>query len=199
MLLRWSHTQGIAPRGAFGTMKAWSPLPAAMPIWVAPTSVIAGDVTIGEESSVWHHAVLRGDMDAIIVGRQSNVQDNCVVHTDEGSPTRIGDRVVVGHGAIVHGCTIGDEVTVGMGAIVMTGAVVGAGSYLGGGTVITEDAKIPPRSVVVGVPGKVLKPAPEDLVERTRRGALGYIEMARRSLPERAAMRGDPAKRLPRS
>lgn len=158
-----------------------------MPHWVAPTAVITGPVTLGEESSVWHHAVLRADYEPITLGRQSNVQDNCVVHTDEGLPTRIGDRVVVGHGAIIHACTIGDDVTVGMGAIVMNGAEVGAGSYVGGGTVITEFMKVSPRSIVVGVPGRVVKPATEEHVARTRRGALGYVELARRSLPERKA------------
>jgi carbonic anhydrase/acetyltransferase-like protein (isoleucine patch superfamily) len=171
---------------------------ASMPIWVAPTAVIAGDVSIGEGSSVWHHAVLRGDMDAIRIGAQSNVQDNAVVHTDEGMPATIGDRVVVGHGAIVHACTIGDEVTVGMGAIVMSGAQVGAGSYIGGGAVLTEGMVVPPRSIVVGVPAKVLKPATEEHVARTRRGALGYVEAARQQLPAWPPMVGDPALRLRR-
>lgn len=158
-----------------------------------------GDVTVGDESSVWPNAVLRGDMDAIVIGRQSNIQDNCTVHCDEGFPARIGDRVVVGHGAIVHGATIEDEVTVGMGAIVMTGAHVGAGSYIGGGAVLTENLKVPPRSVVVGVPAKVIKATTEELVARTRRGALGYVEAARQQLPAWPPLRGDPEHRVRRA
>lgn len=158
-----------------------------------------GDVTVGDESSVWPNAVLRGDMDAIVIGRQSNIQDNCTVHCDEGFPARIGDRVVVGHGAIVHGATIEDEVTVGMGAIVMTGAHVGAGSYIGGGAVLTENFQVPPRSVVVGVPAKVIKATTEELVARTRRGALGYVEAARQQLPAWPPLLGDPEHRVRRA
>jgi carbonic anhydrase/acetyltransferase-like protein (isoleucine patch superfamily) len=165
-------------------------------IWLAPTAVITGDVTVGDESSVWHHAVLRGDMDAIVVGKQTNIQDNCVVHTDEGFPTRIGNRVVVGHGAIVHGCVIEDECTVGMGAIVMTGAHVGTQSYIGGGAVLTEGMKVPPRSIVLGVPAKVVKPASPEHLQRIERGWRGYVEIARQQLPAWPPMVGDPAHRV---
>lgn len=165
-------------------------------IWVAPTAVIAGDVTIGDESSVWHHAVLRGDLDAIVIGKQSNVQDNCVVHVDEGQPARIGDRVVVGHGAIVHGCTIEDECTIGMGAILMTGAHIGSQSYVGGGAVVTENMKVPPRSIVLGVPAKVVKPASEEHLRRIQRGWSGYVELAKRQLPAWEPMRGNPEDRV---
>lgn len=167
-----------------------------MPIWVAPTAVITGDVAIGEESSVWHHAVLRGDMDAIVIGRQSNVQDNAVIHCDTDFPARLGDRVVVGHGAIVHGAVVEDECTVGMGSVVMTGAHIGTGSFLGGGAVVPENMKVPPRSVVVGVPAKVLKPVDDALLARIRGGALGYVDTARQSLPAREPLRGDAARRV---
>jgi carbonic anhydrase/acetyltransferase-like protein (isoleucine patch superfamily) len=179
-------------------MKGWVRLAAAM-IWVAPTAVIAGDVTIGDESSVWHHAVLRGDEDAIVIGKQSNIQDNCVVHVDLGMPTRIGDRVVVGHGAIVHGCTIEDEVTVGMGSIVMTGAHIGSQSFLGGGTVVPEGMKIPPRSIVVGVPAKVIKPATDEHVRRITDGARTYVGLARAQLPSWPPMQGRAEDRVKRA
>ena len=168
-------------------------------IWVAPTAVIVGDVTIGDQSSVWHHAVLRGDDDAIVVGRQSNVQDNCVVHADRDFPARIGDRVVVGHGAIVHGCTIEDECTVGMGSVVMTGAHIGTNSYIGGGAVVPEGMKVPPRSIVLGVPAKVVKQATDEHVARIRRGVEAYLKLAPAQLPAWPAMQGNPEHRVERS
>lgn len=165
-------------------------------IWLAPTAVIAGDVTIGDESSVWHHAVLRGDEDAVVIGRQSNIQDNCVVHVDKGFPTRIGDRVVVGHGAIVHGCTVEDEVTVGMGAVLMTGCHVGTQSFVGGGAVVTEGMNVPARSIVVGVPAKVVKQAGPEHLERIQSGWKTYLALARAQLPGWPPMKGDPAHRV---
>lgn len=167
-------------------------------IWVAPSAVIVGDVTIGEESSVWHHAVLRGDLDAIEVGEATNIQEHCVVHVDEGRPARIGSRVVVGHGAIVHGCTIEDECTIGMGAIVMTGARIGTQSFVGGGAVVTEGMEVPPRSIVLGVPARVAKPAAQEHLARIERGWRGYVELARAQMPARPALKGSPERRVRR-
>src|SRR5712691_9447415 len=99
-------------------------------IFVAPTAVLVGDVTIEEGASIWHGAVLRGDFDAISIGRDSNVQDNVVVHVDRGMPAKIGERVTVGHGAIVHGCTVGDDCLVGMNATINSGAMIGRGSLV---------------------------------------------------------------------
>ncbi|HEV8359134.1 MAG TPA: gamma carbonic anhydrase family protein [Candidatus Thermoplasmatota archaeon] len=164
-------------------------------IWVAPTAVIAGDVTVGDESSLWHHTVLRGDEDAIVVGKQSNLQDGCVVHEDRGTPTRIGDRVTVGHGAVIHGCTLEDEVTVGMGAIVTSGARVGTQSFIAAGAVIPEGMAIPARSIALGVPAKV-KPASAEHLARIDNGWRTYLALARAQLPAWPAMQGDAEHRV---
>ncbi len=130
--------------------------------FVADNAVIAGDVTLGERASVWFGCVLRSEVESITIGAESNVQDLTVVHTDPGSPVVLGDRVSVGHRAVLHGCTIEDDVLVGMGAIVLNGAVVGRGSLIGAGAVVTQGMRVPPGSVVVGVPAKVIdRPAPE--------------------------------------
>ena len=115
-----------------------------------------GDVEIGEESSIWMCAVLRGDVHAIRVGRRTNIQDGTIVHVMTGThPTTIGDHVTVGHGAIVHGCTIESQCLVGMGAILLDGAHIGAGSVVAAGTLIVENVRVPPKSLVMGSPGKV--------------------------------------------
>lgn len=149
-------------------------------VFIAENATLLGDVTIGDRSGVWFGAVLRGDRDRIVIGAGSNVQDNATVHGSTGFPTLIGDRVSIGHGAIIHGCTISDEVLVGMGAIVMNGAVVGEGSIIGAGAVVTEGKVIPPGSVVLGVPGKIVKEVDEAQREHIRENAKVYVEMAGR-------------------
>ena len=124
--------------------------------FIDDSAQVIGDVDIGEESSVWMCAVLRGDVHWIRVGRRSNVQDGAIVHAMTGThPTTIGDDVTIGHGAIVHGCTIDNGCLIGMGAIVLNGAHVGAGAMVAAGTLLVEDMKVPPRSLVMGNPGKV--------------------------------------------
>ncbi|MDD1661971.1 MAG: gamma carbonic anhydrase family protein [Methanomicrobiales archaeon] len=147
--------------------------------FVAPTATVTGDVTLGEETGIWFGAVLRGDRDRIEIGACSNVQDNAVVHTSSGYPARIGREVSVGHGAILHGCTIGDRVLVGMGAIVMNGAVVGEDSIIAAGAVVTEGTVIPPGSVVMGVPAKVVKEITPVQKEGIRKNAERYIGLAK--------------------
>jgi carbonic anhydrase/acetyltransferase-like protein (isoleucine patch superfamily) len=149
------------------------------PVFVAPTATVTGDVTLGEETGIWFGAVLRGDRDRIEIGAGSNVQDNAVVHTSRGFPARIGREVSVGHGAILHGCTIGDRVLVGMGAIVMNGAVVGEDTIIAAGAVVTEGTVIPPGSVVMGVPGKVVKEITPVQKENIRKNAGSFIELAK--------------------
>jgi carbonic anhydrase/acetyltransferase-like protein (isoleucine patch superfamily) len=127
------------------------------PVFLAPGSHLIGHVHLEAEASVWFNAVLRGDEDEIRVGFRTNLQDGVVVHTDPGMPCDIGRDVTVGHNAVVHGCRIGDTVLVGMGAIVLTGAVVGEGSILAAGTLVTSRAVIPPRSMVMGAPGRVVR------------------------------------------
>jgi carbonic anhydrase/acetyltransferase-like protein (isoleucine patch superfamily) len=146
---------------------------------VAPTATVIGDVTLGEETGIWFGAVLRGDRDRIVIGAGSNIQDNAVVHTSRGFPARVGREVSVGHGAILHGCTIHDRVLVGMGAIVMNGAVVGEETIIAAGAVVTEGTVIPPGSVVMGVPAKVVKQATAGQREGIRKNAESYIELAK--------------------
>lgn len=127
--------------------------------YVDQSAQVIGDVQIGAESSVWMNAVVRGDVHWIRIGDRSNVQDGTVVHVMNGThPTTIGNDVTIGHGAIVHGCTLGDRVLVGMGAILLNGATVGADSIVAAGTLLTEETRIPPRSLVMGSPGKVRRP-----------------------------------------
>ena len=127
---------------------------------------VIGNVTLGARVSVWPTAVIRGDSDAITIGEDSNVQDGTVIHVDPGVPCTIGARVAIGHRAVVHGATVGDDCLIGMGAIVLNGVVVGSGSIVGAGAVCREGMEIPPNSLVVGVPAKVIRPTRE--IERER-------------------------------
>jgi len=147
--------------------------------FVAAHACLIGNVTIGAESSVWFHAVIRGDREAIRIGRQTNVQDLCMLHADPGIPCTLGNRVSVGHTAIVHGATVEDDVLIGMRAVVMNRARIGAGSIIGVGAVVTEDTEIPPGSVVIGVPGKVKRQAEPRDRKRIRHAADYYVELAR--------------------
>ena len=126
--------------------------------YIDPSAQVIGDVEIGEESSVWMNVVMRGDVNHIRLGRRSNVQDGTIVHVmNEAHPTMIGDEVTIGHGAIVHGCTIEDRVLIGMGAILLNGVRVGSDSIVAAGSLVPEDVVIPPRSLAVGSPAKVRK------------------------------------------
>jgi len=149
-----------------------------VPLFAAGNATIIGDVTIGKQVGVWFGAVIRADKDRIVIGDRSNIQDNCVVHTSKGNPVILGTDVSVGHGAILHGCTIGNRVLVGMGSIVLNGAMVGEGSVIGAGAVITEGKMIPPGSVVVGVPGRIVKEADPAQQEQILKNAASYIELA---------------------
>ena len=129
-------------------------------------AVVVGDVTFGPDCSVWYNAVIRADSAPVKVGRCTNIQDGAVLHTDPGHPAILGDGVTVGHGAIVHGCTVGDNTMVGMGAILLTGARVGSNCIIGAGAVVTGKADIPDGSMVMGTPGKVVRPLrPEEIAE----------------------------------
>ena len=146
--------------------------------FVAPTAVLIGDVTLHEGASVWFGSVLRGDMDRIEIGARSNVQDNSTIHTDENEPTIVGTDVTIGHNALVHSSVIESNVLIGQASVLVGGCVVGTGSIIGAGAVVREGTKVPPHSLVVGVPGKVVREAkPED--ERwTVKAAAHYVELA---------------------
>ncbi|HEY1911024.1 MAG TPA: gamma carbonic anhydrase family protein [Vicinamibacterales bacterium] len=141
--------------------------------FIDDSAQVIGDVEVGEESSVWMCAVLRGDVQRIRVGRRTNIQDGSIVHVMSGThPTTIGDNVTIGHGAIVHGCTIDDQCLIGMGAILLNGVHVGAGSIVAAGTLLVEGQKVPAKSLVMGSPGKVKRL----LTQNEIAGILGYAD-----------------------
>ena len=147
-------------------------------LFMAGNATVTGDVMIGKQVGIWFGAIVRADRDRIIIGDRSNIQDNCVVHTSIGFPVTVGKEVSVGHGAILHGCTIADMVLVGMGAIVLNGAHIGKGSVIGAGAVIREGMEIPEGSVVVGVPGKVIKQADASQQQHILNNAASYVQLA---------------------
>jgi carbonic anhydrase/acetyltransferase-like protein (isoleucine patch superfamily) len=149
------------------------------PLFVAANATMRGDIAIGNDVGIWFGAVIRADKDRITIGDRSNIQDNCVVHTSKGFPVKIGNDVSVGHGAILHGCTIGNQVLIGMGAILLNGAHVGSGSVIGAGAVIREDSEIPENSVVVGVPGKIIKQSDDIQRKGILSNAASYVELGR--------------------
>lgn len=146
--------------------------------FIAENASVIGDVKIGPHTSVWFGAVIRGDEESIVIGENSNIQDNAVLHCDEGYPITIGDNVTVGHAAIVHGATIEDNVLVGMGAIVMNGAKIGKNSVIGAGAVCTENMVVPKGSVVVGIPAKVVKNSEEYNNSANTLNAVAYMDLA---------------------
>lgn len=148
--------------------------------WVAPTAVLIGRVRLETDASVWWGAVLRGDNEPITVGRGSNVQDGCVLHTDPGLPLTIGAHVTVGHLAMLHGCTIGEGSLVGIGAAVLNGAVVGRNCLIAAKALVGEGKRIPDNSLVMGVPGKVVGEVRPEQAERMRAGAATYVERWKR-------------------
>lgn len=162
-------------------------------VYIAPTADVIGDVRLGDGSSVWHCAVVRGDVWRITVGERSNIQDGCVCHVTTGGPDLvIGRSVTVGHRAVLHSCTVEDGCMIGMGAIVLDGAVIGEGSIVAAGSVVLEGTRVPSRSLVAGVPGKVKKQLDEETVraiygraEEYHRLALSYLGMDSFSIPER--------------
>ncbi|MFB6857167.1 gamma carbonic anhydrase family protein [Streptomyces sp. NPDC056210] len=146
--------------------------------FAAPTSVVIGEVTLHAGASVWYGAVLRADCGPIVLGADSNIQDNCTVHVDPGFPVTVGERVSVGHNAVLHGCTVEDDCLVGMGATVLNGAVIGAGSLVAAQALVPQGMQVPPGSLVAGVPAKVKRPlTDEERAGITLNGTL-YVELA---------------------
>ncbi|MDQ3120886.1 MAG: gamma carbonic anhydrase family protein [Verrucomicrobiota bacterium] len=148
--------------------------------YAAPTSTLVGDVTLEEDSSVWYGAVLRGDINRIIIGPRSNIQDCAVLHLADDYAVIVGELVTVGHSAVVHACTVEDEVLIGMGAIILDGAQIGARSIVGAQALITGGTKIPPGSLVLGTPAKVVRQLSLEEQANTKTWALKYVETARR-------------------
>lgn len=148
---------------------------------LAENAALTGDVTLGENVTVWYGAVLRGDAGPIQVGDGSNIQDNCVLHCGD-RPTVVGKNVVVGHGAILHGCTIEDGSLIGMGAVLLDGSVIGAGSVVGAGALVPPGKVFPPRSLIMGVPGKEVRSVTEEEAAGTLQNAAHYVELGREML-----------------
>lgn len=155
--------------------------------WTADSATLVGDVRVGAGSSVWYSAVLRAEYASITVGERTNLQDGAVVHVDAGFPAVLGDGVSVGHGAVLHGCTVEDGCLVGMHATVLNGAVVGAGSLVAAGALVLEGAVVPPGSLVAGVPAKVRRPLTPEEGEGLALNAAVYVELAERHRGARPA------------
>ncbi|MFZ3571920.1 MULTISPECIES: gamma carbonic anhydrase family protein [unclassified Streptomyces] len=147
--------------------------------FVAPTSVVIGDVTLHAGASVWYGAVLRSEVEPITLGADSNIQDNCTVHVDLGFPATIGERVSVGHNAVLHGCTVEDDCLIGMGATVLNGAVIGAGSLVAAQALVPQGMVVPPGSLVAGVPAKVRRELSAEEREMVTLNGTHYVELAK--------------------
>ena len=158
---------GVAPKLAEG-------------VWIAPNASVVGEVSLAENASVWFGVVIRCDNEPITIGKGTNIQDNSVLHSDPGMPLIIGEGVTVGHKAMLHGCTVGDNSLIGIGATVLNGAVIGKNCIVGAHALITEGKVIPDNSLVVGSPGRVIKTLGEAQVQMLKMSALHYVENAKR-------------------
>ncbi|MBM3845218.1 MAG: gamma carbonic anhydrase family protein [Verrucomicrobia bacterium] len=154
-------------------------------VFIATGAVVIGDVTLGENSSVWYNAVLRGDLERIVIGRGTNIQDNAVVHLADDLPCLIGDHVTVGHSAVIHACVVGNECLIGMGSTILDGAEIGEQCIIGAQSLVPPGKKIPPGSVVMGVPGKVVKQLSDSERASLRPWAEKYVQNAAYCLQHR--------------
>lgn len=153
--------------------------------YAADTAVMMGDITVAENVSVWHHATLRADTAALVIGKDSNVQDNVCIHAGDGYPVTLGEQVTIGHSAVIHGCTIDDNTIVGMGAIVLNGAHIGKNCLIGAGALITQGMEIPEGSLAFGNPAKVIRLLTEEEILHNKENALHYIKAGREQLIEK--------------
>lgn len=148
--------------------------------FIAEGACVIGDVKIGEDSSVWFNAVVRADLNKIRIGKRVGVQDCCVLHVDEKNSLEIADDVVIGHGAVLHGCKIGKNCLIGMSTVILSGAEVGDNSVVAAGAVVTENMKIPAKSFVVGVPAKIAKEVSSEMIEKIRKNVREYVGLKRK-------------------
>ena len=165
-------------------------------IYVAVSATLVGDVSVADGGSIWHGAVLRGDFDAVAVGKDSNVQDLAVLHVDRGMPCEIGDQVTVGHAAVVHGSRVAGDCLIGMNATINSGTAIGRGCLVAAGAVTREDSVFPEESVIGGVPAKVLRKVDETLWKRIELSWKIYRDLAKASLPPRPAIAPDPSRQV---
>jgi carbonic anhydrase/acetyltransferase-like protein (isoleucine patch superfamily) len=163
--------------------------------FIAPGAAVMGDVTLGPDASVWYGSVLRGDMAPIVIGAETCLQDGTIVHVDEGVPCTIGRRVGVGHRVILHGCTVADECLIGMGSVLLNNVRIGTGSVVAAGAVIPEGMEVPPRSLVMGVPGRIVRTVDASLAERITETWSHYVGQARAHRAGRYPLVGQPGGR----
>ena len=148
-------------------------------VWIAPSADVIGDARLGADVGIWFGAVIRADNTPIVVGARTNIQEGAMLHSDPGAPLTVGEGVTVGHHAILHGCTIGDNVLVGMGATILNGAVVGDDCLIGAGALVTEGKSFPPGSLIVGAPARAVRPLTPEQIAGLRMSAAAYVARAR--------------------
>jgi carbonic anhydrase/acetyltransferase-like protein (isoleucine patch superfamily) len=148
--------------------------------FIAPDATVLGDVTIEENVGIWFHTTIRGDRAPIHIGKGSNIQDNCVIHVGKGQPVTIGENVTIGHSAVVHGCTVGDNTLIGMGTILMNGAFIGSNCIIGAGALVTQNMRIPDNSLVLGSPGKVIRSVTPREIQANLMNAKMYVDEAQK-------------------
>lgn len=151
-------------------------------VFIAPGAIVLGDVTADRDVGIWYHATVRGDRAPIVIGKGSNIQDNCVVHVDKEHPVEIGEHVTIGHGAIIHGSRIGDNSLIGMGAILLNGCVIGKNCIVGAGALVTQNTVIPDNSLVLGNPGRIKRSVTPEEIAANRRNADFYVQEAKEML-----------------
>jgi carbonic anhydrase/acetyltransferase-like protein (isoleucine patch superfamily) len=148
-------------------------------VYISETSVIIGDVTLKKNANVWFGAVIRGDAESIVIGKNTNIQENTVVHVDENDRVEVGEGCTIGHGAIIHGCKIGNNTLIGMGAIILNGAEIGNNSIVGAGSLVTQNKKFEDGVLIIGNPAKVVRNLTEEEIEKNKRSSLVYIELSK--------------------
>ncbi len=164
-------------------------------LFLAWNAEVAGEVALAEETSVWFSATLRGDIAGITVGRGSNVQDGATLHVDVDLPLVVGQRVTIGHHAVLHGCTVGDDCLIGMAAVVLSGATIGKESIVGAGALVTEGKSFPPRSLIIGSPAKAVRTLDDATLEKIRENGRAYVRLAREAASEYYGVAAGPSVR----
>jgi len=149
-------------------------------VYISETSVIIGDVTLKKNTNVWFGAVLRGDADSIIIGENTNIQENTIIHVDKNEHVEIGNGCTIGHGAIIHGCKIGNNTLIGMGAIILNGAKIGNNTIVGAGSLVTQNKKFEDGVLIIGNPAKVVRNLTEEEIKNNKKSCLEYIELSKK-------------------
>ena len=153
-----------------------------MGYYVAEGAILKGNISFGEDASIWYHATIRGDSDIITIGEKTNIQDNVVIHVTKGFPVHIGSHVTVGHSAIVHGCSVGENTLIGMGAIILNGAQIGKNCIIGAGALVTQNMNIPDGSLAYGNPAKIQRNLKQEEIDEITKNAIRYVEAAKDQL-----------------